>query len=168
VEIREMDGRKELKEAIRIEHKELYQSLTEKQLMDWEKDRRMFAPLYFVAKDGEKTVGFIVLYPYEIMEKEVIFEVSVLAVQKEYQGRGIGTKLLRNALLKAADQWKEYGYKLKGALVLMDDDRDIHCFYEHAFRLDDPPWKKVNTSEITLKNVWSNGEGLILFFAQFD
>ncbi len=86
---------------------------------------------FFVAFDGEKPVGFIVVQPDCRFQGEEIPEIHELVVAPAYQGKGIGKKLMEKAL----KYLEEKGYQ-KVALWVGEKNEDARRFYERlGFRL---------------------------------
>ncbi len=80
---------------------------------------------FFVAFDGKRPVGFIVVQPDCRFQGEQIPEIHELVVDPAYQGRGIGKLLMETAL----NHLKEKGFT-KVALWVGEKNEDARRFYE--------------------------------------
>ncbi len=79
---------------------------------------------FWVAFDGNRPVGFIVVEPECRYQGEVVPEIHELVVDSSYQGRGIGRRLMETAL----NFLKERGYR-KVALWVGEKNKDAQEFY---------------------------------------
>ena len=153
VVIRKMKG-KELKRVIEINRKELYPELEGWQIQQWMDGEGVFSPESFIVLLDKKIVGFIVLEIYEIRGKEAIWEISAIAVSQEYQKKGIGTKLLREAISEIQESSFQKGFKAKGILIETGTD-EATGFYEKVFSSFQ---KKV------IERTWIDREGMVIYF----
>ena len=80
---------------------------------------------FFVAFDGERPVGFIVVQADCRFQGEQIPEIHELVVDPAYQGRGIGRLLMKTAL----DHLRKKGFQ-RVALWVGEKNEDARRFYE--------------------------------------
>ena len=112
---------------------------------------------YFIAKDGEKIAGYILWLEKGGFRKESVWELEQIAVDKTFQGKGIGTQLIGESLLEI----KKYLKKRKSSLKLVEVTTGPH---QHAQNL----YKKTlgAESECVIKNLFRGDE--IVMIARFD
>ena len=152
--IRKM-GRKELKEVMKIEQKELYSELEDWQLQQWVDGDGIFAlQSSVVLKDG-KVIGFTVFEIYEVKDNEIIISLDAMAIKREFQNQGIGRCLLETSLEQVIKHW-EKNFKVKGLIIETGTD-EAGNFYEKVFSSFE---KKV------FEKTWSDGKGIIIYFVR--
>ncbi len=83
-----------------------------------------------VAMDGEKLVGFVLLFPDE-WKNEPVMNLVRLLVDKEHQGRGLGRAIL-NAVIEESRNADPKPAKLKLSVV-PDNARAIHLYEALGF-----------------------------------
>lgn len=84
----------------------------------------------FVAKDGDRVVGFVDYGRYRRDDLEDAGEVYALYILKEYYGKGVGYSLMSHAL----GALKEY--RQIAVWVLLGNDRAIRFYKRCGYRLD--------------------------------
>ena len=84
----------------------------------------------FVAKDGDRVVGFVDFGPYRGDGRKDTGEVYAIYVLKEYYGKGVGHALMGEAL----DAMKSY--QQIAVWVLMGNERAIRFYQRCGFHFD--------------------------------
>ena len=83
-----------------------------------------------IAKDGDAVVGFVSYGKYRKEDLENTGEVFAIYVLAAYYGRGVGYRLMQEALSQLAD------YPEIAVWVLKDNKRAIHFYERCGYRLD--------------------------------
>jgi len=83
-----------------------------------------------IAKDGDAVVGFAGYGKYRNDELENTGEVFAIYILAEYYGRGVGYRLMQEALSQLAD------YPKIAVWVLKDNKRAINFYKRCGYRLD--------------------------------
>ncbi|KPJ71610.1 hypothetical protein AMJ50_01205 [Parcubacteria bacterium DG_74_3] len=149
----------EIKETLTIEQKELYPELTSEQMRSWVEGKGPFAPQCFVAEKDSTIVGFIVLSPYEVRNKEVLLEISTIAVRSENQRQGIGKNLIEASLSEVKNLWSKEGFRVVGLLVETgEDEEEAIAFYEKIL----PSFQKR-----IFREIWEDEKGIVFYLASF-
>jgi len=112
---------------------------------------------YFVAKKGKNVAGYILWVEKGGFRKEAVWELEQIAVDKIFQGQGIGTLLIEKSLLEI----KKYLKKRKSSLKLVEVTTGPH---QHAQNL----YKKAlgAEQECLIKNLFRGDE--IIMIARFN
>lgn len=85
---------------------------------------------YFVAKLKNKTIGYILWYFKGGWRKESILELEQIAIHPNYQGRGFGSRLIKESLKQFLKFLKKEKRKLKAVLVTTGTEQKAKKFYE--------------------------------------
>lgn len=105
---------------------------------------------YYVAEDSEhEIVGYIQWVQKSGFRHEVVLELEQLAVLPEYQGKGIGTKLIKESLPQINCQLAGRGAKIKHIIVTTRADNYAQKIYEKTIGA---------TVEATIRNLYSADE----------
>jgi len=85
---------------------------------------------YFVAKINGETAGYILWIEKGGFRKEAVFELEQIAVGKNFQGRGIGTQLIKESLAEIKKYLEKRGAKLKAVEVTTGTDNKAQNLYK--------------------------------------
>ena len=83
-----------------------------------------------IAKDGERVVGFVQYGKYNYGDLENAGEIIALYVLADYYGKGIGYRLMQEAMQYLSD----YPYIV--LFVIKDNQRAIDFYTRYGFRFD--------------------------------
>jgi len=83
-----------------------------------------------IARDGQRTVGFISYGPYRGGELSHAAEVYAIYILAEYYGQGVGYRLMQAALAELK------GYPQIAVWVLRGNERAIRFYVRCGFRFD--------------------------------
>ena len=83
-----------------------------------------------IAKDGERVVGFIQYGEYNYGDLENAGEIIALYVLADYYGKGIGYRLMQEAMQYLCD------YPQIALFVIKDNQRAIDFYTRYGFRFD--------------------------------
>ena len=104
---------------------------------------------YFVAKNGKKISGYILWIEKGGFRKDSVWELEQIAVAKDSQGQGIGTKLIEKSLPEIKKYLKKRGAVLKAIEVTTGTENkaqglykktlgaEIECVVKNLFRGDE-------------------------------
>lgn len=153
--------KKEFKDIITLEQRELYPELTVSQLKAWVEETREFSPQLYVAVLNGKIVGFNIFSIYEVNEDklgvlEIILELSAIAVRSNYQRQRIGEKLLNDSIKEAKRYWENEGFKVMGLRIETGTD-EAPGFYEKVLPAS-------ALQKAVFEKTWSGGEGIVEYF----
>lgn len=87
---------------------------------------------YFVAEDFGNVAGYILWLEKGGFRKESVFELEQIAVDKKFQGQGIGTQLIENSLTEIKNHVEARGAKLKAVEVTTGTDNRAQQLYKKA------------------------------------
>lgn len=85
---------------------------------------------YFVAVANGKVSGYIFWLEKGGFRNESVFELEQIAVGKDYQGQGIGTKLIEKSLAEIKKYLKARGSVLKAVEVTTGTENKAQNFYK--------------------------------------
>ncbi len=83
-----------------------------------------------IAKDGERVVGFVQYGKYNYGDLENTGEIIALYVLADYWGKGIGYRLMQEAMHYLSD------YPQIALFVIKDNQRAIDFYTRYGFRVD--------------------------------
>ncbi len=104
---------------------------------------------YFVASKDKKIFGYILWLEKGGFRKEAVFELEQIAVSPGYQGKGIGTKLIKQSLEIIKKDLKKRNSKLKLIEVTTGKENraqilykktlgaEVECIVRNLFRGDE-------------------------------
>jgi len=87
---------------------------------------------YFVAKEREKIIGYILWVEKGGFRRNAVFELEQLAVLKEKQGNGIGTLLIEQSLEEIKVFLQERGSKLRLVKVTTGAENKAQHLYKKS------------------------------------
>lgn len=110
--------------------------------------------MLFVARDEQdRVVGYVQWIQKSGFRKQAVIELEQIAVLTNYQGKGTGTKLIKESLNQIQIYLEDSNSKLKAILVSTRSDNKAKALYE----------KVLGAKEIVvIKNLYSNDEVLML------
>ena len=83
-----------------------------------------------IAKDGERVIGFVQYGKYNYDDREDAGEIIALYVLADYYGKGIGYRLMQEAMQYLSD------YPQIALFVIKDNQRAIDFYTRYGFRFD--------------------------------
>ena len=83
-----------------------------------------------IAKDGERVIGFVQYGKYNYGDLENAGEIIALYVLADYYGKGIGYRLMQEAMQYLCD------YPQIALFVIKDNQRAIDFYTRYGFRFD--------------------------------
>ena len=83
-----------------------------------------------IAKDGERVIGFVQYGTYNYDDLEDAGEIIALYVLADYYGKGIGYRLMQEAMQYLSD------YPQIALFVIKDNQRAIDFYTRYGFRFD--------------------------------
>ena len=83
-----------------------------------------------IAKDGDRVVGFAQFGKYNYEDLENAGEIIALYVLEDYYGKGIGYRLMQEAMKNLS------GYSQIALFVIKDNQRAIDFYTRYGFRFD--------------------------------
>ena len=110
--------------------------------------------MMFVAEHGDGHIaGYIQWIQKSGFRKEAVIELEQIAVLPDFQGKGVGTKLINESLSNIKDYLKDQDSLLKSIIVTTRSDNQAQSLY-----------KKVLNAEMagTIKNLYSHDEVIML------
>ena len=155
VKIREAKD-EEIEEIAKICRDEIYDELSLEWVLDWLKSITFPYLQYFVADKNGEVVGFIDWTLYDRYGQQVMLEISLIAVKKEYQRRDIGRRLVEESLTKIREFWTGQGLKVVMFMVETEEENETaRKFYNKILK----PFHKRFVPE-----VWEKEGGKIFYF----
>ncbi len=105
---------------------------------------------YFVAENkNNEIVGYIHWCQKGGFRPEVVLELEQLAVHPDFQGKGIGTKLILDSLPQVKEQLATRGASIKHVIVTTRVDNDAQKLYKKTIGAE---------VEATIRNLYSADE----------
>ena len=83
-----------------------------------------------IAKDGDRVVGFVQYRKYDYEDLEDAGEIAALYVLTDYYGKGIGYRLMQEAVKHLS------GYSQIALFVIKGNQRAINFYTRYGFRFD--------------------------------
>lgn len=164
ISIRTMKSR-ELGQIVTIVNKEIYKGASGSELLAWLKSigstsgNNIYTPWYVATSQvGDEILGFVryVAFDFDFEKRRVMIELSLLAIKKEYQGIGVGSKLVEDSLKKLYKRWQGKGVEPVMVMVAADEQNHVaRKLYEKIFEKAD---------SILIENVWGPDKGTIFYF----
>ena len=139
ITIKKMETDDEIKGKAYVHWKswqEAYHGLIDQQYLDglrlekYESNAYRMLDNIAIAKDGDAVVGFVSYGKYRKQDLENTGEVFAIYVLAAYYGRGVGYRLMQEALSQLAD------YPEIAVWVLKDNKRAINFYERFGYRLD--------------------------------
>lgn len=87
---------------------------------------------YFVAKRGKEIIAYILWVEKGGFRRNSVWELEQIAVKGNFQGKGIGSKLIKDSLEKIKLLLKRRGAKLKLVEVTTGSDNEARKLYEQT------------------------------------
>jgi ribosomal protein S18 acetylase RimI-like enzyme len=114
--------------------------------------------IMFVAEsEAGDVIGYIQWLHKSGFRKEAVIELEQIAVLPEFQGNGIGAKLINDSLIHLTQYLVENGSKLKAVLVTTRSDNAAQKLYKRILGAD---------IAAIIKNLYSYDE--VIMLARFD
>lgn len=107
---------------------------------------------FIVEKEG-KIVGYIIWVQKSGFRPEAVIELEQLAVSSDFQGEGIGHKLITESLSLVKNHLSSNGSTLKHILVTTRADNFAQVLYKNTLGVE---------IETTIKDLYSNDEVLMI------
>lgn len=85
---------------------------------------------YFVAEEKGKITGYILWLEKGGFRKNSVWELEQIAIKKDFQGQGIGTRLIKKSFLEIKKYLKKRGAKLKVVEVTTGTDNKAQNLYK--------------------------------------
>ncbi|MDP3882961.1 MAG: GNAT family N-acetyltransferase [Candidatus Staskawiczbacteria bacterium] len=111
---------------------------------------------YFVCKEKGNISGYIFWIEKGGFRKESVWELEQIAVSKNFQGQGAGTKLIEESLAEIKKYLKKRGSSLKAVEVTTGTENRAQKLYQRTLGAQ---------AECTVKNLFRGDE--ILMIARF-
>jgi ribosomal protein S18 acetylase RimI-like enzyme len=117
---------------------------------------------WYVAKNKDnKIVGCVryAVYDFDFEKQQVMLELSLLAVDSDYQSKGVGTKLVQTSLKRLRKKWQKNGFR--PIMIFLEADEvngPARKFYEKVFK---------NPKSVLLENLWGKDSGAVFYFKRF-
>lgn len=112
---------------------------------------------YFIAKNKKLVVGFILWMEKGGFRKESVIELEQIAVLPDCQGKGIGTKLIKESLKEVKKYLKERKSKLKLIEVTTGTTNEAQRLYKKTLGAE---------VETIVKDLFRGDE--VIMFSRFD
>lgn len=94
--------------------------------------------MMFVARDEkDKVIGYIQWIQKSGFRKQAVFELEQIAVMKNYQGKGIGTKLIKESLSHIKTYLSDSNSNLKAILVSTRTDNPAQALYKNVLQAEE-------------------------------
>ena len=91
---------------------------------------------YFVAKNGKNIAGYVLWVEKGGLRKESVWELEQIAVEKEFQGQGIGSQLIEKSLLEIKNYLKKRKSVLKLVEVTTGTDNQAQNLYKKTIKAE--------------------------------
>jgi len=151
-------------EALDIAREEIYFGSTFLDIKNWmdvnvvSKVRNLYFPCYIAILRGTGEIVGMIQYEAQDIDyqnRQVVISINLLAIKNNFQGRGIGKKLVTLSLKKVIERWTLNKFTTVAVRVETDENRIVaRKFYKKV--LD-------KSTETILKDVWGRGEGTVIF-----
>ena len=156
VKIREMKD-EEIREIAKIARDEIFGELSLEEMEDLLRKRGEYPYLqHFVAEENGIIVGFISWSFWDRWEKDIVLEILLLAVKREFQGKGIGRKLIEQSFRRVKAYWQEQGLNIVMFRTETDEaNKNAQRFYEEVLK---------PSQKFLVPNVWGPNGGIVFYF----
>lgn len=111
---------------------------------------------YFLAKDKNKTTGYIFWLEKGGFRKESVWELEQIAISKNFQGQGIGTQLVKKSLSEIKKYLEKRKSKLKAIEVTTGKENRAQNLYKKTLGAN---------AECVVKNLFRGDE--VIMIARF-
>jgi ribosomal protein S18 acetylase RimI-like enzyme len=155
VKIREAKE-EEIEEIAEICRDEIYDELPLEWVMDWLKSYKYPYLQFFVAEKDGRLVGFSGWSLYDRYGSQLMWELSFIAVKDDYKRKGIGRKLIWEALEEVRRNWQVKGLRSVMMVTETEEENEVACkFYDSVLN----PCQKEFIPE-----VWEKEGGKFFYF----
>jgi ribosomal protein S18 acetylase RimI-like enzyme len=111
---------------------------------------------YFVALRDKKITGYILWLEKGGFRKEAVLELEQIAVDKNFQGQGVGTELIKQSLLEIKKYLRKRGSVLKAIEVTTGTENKAQNLYKKTLGAE---------PECVVKNLFRGDE--VIMIARF-
>lgn len=156
VKIREMrDG--EIGKIAKIARDEIFDELSLEEMEDLRRKSGEYPYLqHFVAEEHGKIVGFISWSFWDRWERDIILEIFLLVVTRNFQRKGIGRRLIEHSFREVKGYWQEQGLKIVMFQTETDEaNKKAQRFYEKVL---------APSQRFLVPNVWGPNGGIVFYF----
>jgi len=156
VKIREMkDGETTI--VAKIARDEIFGELSLEEMQDLLRKRGEHPYLqHFVAEESGVIVGFVSWSFWDRWEKDIVLEILLLAVKREFRGKGIGRKLIEQSFRRVKAYWREQGLNIVMFQTETDEaNKNAQRFYEEVLK---------PSQKFLVPNVWGPNGGIVFYF----
>jgi len=110
--------------------------------------------VYYVASLGDRIVGYILWTEHGGFRSDAVVELEQVAVRKEFRGKGIASKLIKDSLQRFIEEYiNARGARLKLVIVTTSKDNTAKELYKRV----------LNAREIcTIRGLYSTDESILI------
>jgi len=158
--IREMkDG--EIEEIAKIARDEVFGELSSKEMEDLLRKRGEYPYLqHFVAEENGTIIGFISWSFWDRWDKDIILEISLLAVKRDFQRKGIGKRLIEHSFRSVKAYWQKQGLNIVMLRTETDEaNKTAQRFYEKILK---------PSQKFVVPDVWGPNGGIVFYFKKLS
>lgn len=156
IKIREVqDG--EMGEIAKIARDEIFGELSSEEMEDLLMKSGEYPYLqHFVAEENGTIVGFISWSLWDRWERDIVLEIPLLAVKRDFQRKGIGRRLIEHSFRRIKAYWEKRGLNIVMFRTETDEaNKNAQRFYEKVLR---------PTQKFLVPNVCPPNGGIIFYF----
>jgi ribosomal protein S18 acetylase RimI-like enzyme len=110
--------------------------------------------VYYVASLEDRIVGYILWTEHGGFRSDVVIELEQVAVRREFRGKGIASKLIKDSLQRFTEEYiNSRGARLKLVIVTTSKDNAAKELYKRV----------LNASEVcTISDLYSTDESILI------
>jgi len=156
IKIREIKD-EEIGEIAKIARDEVFGELSSEEMEDLLRKSGEHPYLqHFVAEENSTIVGFISWSFWDRWDKDITLEISLLAVKRDFQRKGIGKRLLEYSFRLVRAYWQKQGLNIVMLRTETDEaNKNAQKFYEKNLK---------PSQKFVVPDVWRPNCGIVFYF----
>jgi len=151
----------EIEEIAKIARDEVFGELSLEEMEDMLKKSGEHPYLqHFIAEENGGIVGFIGWSFGDRWDKDITLKISLLAVKRDFQRKGVGKRLIEHSFRLVKAYWQKQGLNIVMLRTETDEaNKNAQKFYEKILR---------PSQKFVVLDVWGPNGGIVFYFKKLS